>query len=62
MDKPHPRFLASILWKKVRLIHGRLRYHQNSNKDLLYDLLGKELEDKYDVRQEEKVGRAAEKI
>ena len=26
MDKPHPRFLASVLWKKVRLIHGRLRY------------------------------------
>ena len=26
MDKPHPRFLASILCKKVRLIHGRLRY------------------------------------
>ena len=26
MDKPHPRFLASILRKKVRLIHGRLRY------------------------------------
>ena len=26
MDKPHPRFLASILCKKVRLIHGCLRY------------------------------------
>ena len=26
MDKPHPRFLASILLKKVRLIRGRLRY------------------------------------
>ena len=26
MDKPHPWFWASILWKKVRLIHGRLRY------------------------------------
>ena len=26
MDKPHPWFMASTLWKKVRLIHGRLRY------------------------------------
>ena len=26
IDKPHPWFMASILWKKVRLIHGRLRY------------------------------------
>ena len=31
--------------------HNNAEYHQNSNKDLLYDLhvLGKELEDKYDV-------------
>ena len=27
MYKPHPWFLASILWKNVRLIHGRLRYY-----------------------------------
>ena len=26
MGKPHPWFWASLLWKKVRLIHGRLRY------------------------------------
>jgi len=31
MDKPHPRFLASILWKKVWLIHGRLWYLQLNN-------------------------------
>ena len=29
--------------------HNNAEYHQNSIKDLLYDLLGKELEDKYDV-------------
>lgn len=27
--------------------HNCTEYHQNSNKDLLYDMLGKELEDKY---------------
>ena len=34
--------------------HNNTEYHQNSNKDLLYDLLGKELEDKYDVEDMKK--------
>ena len=29
--------------------HNCTEYHQESNKDLLYDMLGKELEDKYDI-------------
>ena len=34
--------------------HNNTEYHQNSNKDLLYDLLGKELEDKYDIEDMKK--------